>query len=1232
MGLPPGAEPRLHVLEARQAVAWQAAERNGSLTRDDGSHEDGSIAIPLEGPVQLGEPVQLRDQYAIPVTFTPQRQADGSIVLYDKVVVDVVFDEPARVTGWPVKDIHFRSVYESLLINERQSRNWRRPPPRPTRKIAQTGSSPVSGMIRVSVRAEGMYRVTAAELAEAGADLSGIDPARIRVLSGGGKTLGLATRVSDGVRLQEQPSIVEGGSDRKFSGDDAVVFYGEGPERWDWDRGRRDYYWRRNLYTRDNIYWIDLRSPTDAVRPEALSGSTGQAPSVVVDSHRQLLHEEDERTILRQIYGMNSGYDWYWESFNGNARNFPITMSHVVPDSAVDIRVGFWGWTSDTHSFEIAWNDSSLGTRGYAGSNANQIGVRARSGAFDGINILGLVHRSNSLTRLDWYEVEYLRYLDGSDGVLAFNWPSVTDGGPRVDAGTGAVTQFEMRGFAAKEGRPRVFVVSDELKEIVDFDYDEAAGSLVFQAGYDGEGRPPRYLAVQTPFMRRPSGLEVDTQQPLRDTTTGADDLIITHADFTDAAQRLADWRAADRRFGEPITTMVVDVQDIYDEFSGGLVDPMAIRSFVNHAYDHWAPRPAFVTLVGDGTYDYKNNSATSHPNWIPPYQDGESTYDEWYVRVEGEDRGPELAIGRLPVATAEEAEAVVDKIITYDRGEPIGPWQARVLLVADDLVNPAESGAYESYFLIDAERLARNMLPAGLDVTKLYIADYPLEGRTKPRARDEFIRLFNEGSLLLTYLGHGNPETLAHEQMFLLTRDLSSIDNGGRLPFMYTAASQVGVFDDPERQSMPEALLNMASGGVIGFISATRVGFHDSNVALARVFHTRMFHSGRDHVPVGLALMEAKIVTHPFMFLDKDVANVSRYSLMGDPTLRLARPPLNAQLDLPDTLEALQEARLEGRIVNGNGVLQAGYQGEALVRVFDSSAPADLDGLAYVQVGAPIYRGVADVVDGEFSALFRVPKDITYRASLGRASAFVTPEMDGSIQVAANSAFGSHEDIVLQGTAIGAEADDEGPQIEFGFKGQTGFRDGDFVASQPVLSTILSDASGINIAGETGHEIELVVDEKAYIVTDSYTSLAGDYRRGVLEAQLPPLEPGDHTIGLKAWDSYNNSTRVEATVRVAEAADAALSDLLFYPNPTPDGSGHFTYILSALAESAQLRVFALSGRLIDQVEAGAGFGYNQVAWEPPTNLAGGTYLFRLEISLTDGPRIEADGRLQVVP
>jgi len=1260
VGLPPEAEATLHVLESIEAPEWTVEEPQFTTAqiREDrlpGDQEPGDQPLgdqspdpsptteswtdlprdqALTGPVSLGGPVQMRDQYAIPVTFAPRQNADGSTTPYKRVVVDVVFDDPGAIAGWPTAKDHFESVYKAVLINEKQSRTWRRRQIR-TAKVAQTGISPVTGMIRLNVRSEGMYRVTADELLEAGADLAGVDPSRIRVLTGTGSTLGLATRVPNGIRLNEQPSDIDGGEDGVFSGDDAVIFYGVGAQRWDYDRSQRTNYWRRNLYTKDNVYFIDLHAANEAIRPTRRDGSIAQTPTVVVDAYRKRLHEEDERTILRQLYGMNSGYDWYWEPFSGNARVFPITMNNVVTSSPVSILAGFWGWTNTTHTFQVTWNGSSLGRRSYSGAGHARIAASAQLGPIEGINEFGLFHRTSRLTRLDWFEIEYLRHLDGSDGTLAFDWPELEDGGAQIDTSLGAITQFEMRGFAADEGTPQIYIVSAGLQQIVDFDYDAETGTLRFQDWYSGKGRPPRYVAVQTPFMRRPSELTVDTQQPLRETSIGADDIIVTHSDFYDAAQRLADWRASDRRFGDPISTMVVDVQDIYDDFSGGLVDPMAIRVFVNHAYDNWTPRPAFVTLVGDGTYDHKNNSGTSHTNWIPPYQDGESTYDEWYVRVEGEDRAPELAIGRLPVTSAAEAEALVDKIIAYDRGDTPGPWQGHMLLVADDLINPAEALAFESYFLLDAERLVRD-LPEDLDLTKLYIANYPLEGRIKPRARDEFIRLFNEGSLLLTYLGHGNPETLAHEQMFQLSRDLSSIDNGGRLPFMYTAASQVGVFDDPQRQSMPEVLLNLPTGGVIGFISATRVGFHDSNVLLAGNFHRQMFRSGRKHVPVGIGLLEAKILSHPFVFLSDDVANVSRYSLMGDPTLRLALPRLQAAIDVPDTLEALQEAQLTGRILNSSDQLQSDYDGEVLIRVFDSSASTDLDGLAYRQLGAPIFRGVAQVEAGVFSATFRVPKDITYRAKLGRASAYAVPTSGGSVDATGtldmSPAFGSKSGIVLQGTASGIEEDAIGPQIEIGFHDQTGFTEGDFISSQPVLAAILTDPSGINIAGETGHEIELEVDDVVSVVTNRYTSQDGDYRRGLLEVPLPALEPGEHSIRLKAWDSYNNSTTVRTTVRVAEAADAALSDVLFHPNPSTDGSGHFTYILSAPATAARLRVFTLSGRLVDQIDVDAGFGYNQVAFHPPVSLAGGTYLYRLEVDLEEGPKIDADGRLQVVP
>ena len=140
-------------------------------------------------------------------------------------------------------------------------------------------------------------------------------------------------------------------------------------------------------------------------------------------------------------------------------------------------------------------------------------------------------------------------------------------------------------------------------------------------------------------------------------------------------------------------------MQDIYDEFSGGLVDPAAIRNFLKHAAEHWDPAPFFVVLLGDGTYDYKNNSGSSPGNWIPPYQDRDSTYDEWFVRVAGDDPLPDMAIGRLTVQTQAEADLVVDKVIAYDRRPEAGLWQSRVLLIADDLRNFDNPGAVERWF-----------------------------------------------------------------------------------------------------------------------------------------------------------------------------------------------------------------------------------------------------------------------------------------------------------------------------------------------------------------------------------------------------------------------------------------------------------------------------------------------------------------------------------------------------
>ena len=923
------------------------------------------------------------------------------------------------------------------------------------------------------------------------------------------------------------------------------------------------------------------------------------------------IHEEAEQFVLHQLFSIKSGYTWYWEDFRGNARNFPVLVRQAVPEP-VAVRLGFIGIPETRPRFSVRWNEATIGTvtftfpeqlgdRRYAASDT----LWAALGAQEGLNHLGIFHSGNPC-RFDWYEVEYSRGFVAERGELLFTYPLT------------GTTEFRLAGFADEQ--PRVFEVSSGLAEVVDFAYDAQDGTVIFQ---DQPGDVPRQYAVGGPATwKRPVRIELDLPGNLTTGAWGADWVAIYHRDFRAAAERLAQWRAADDRFGRPLRTAAIDVQDIYDEFSGGLLDPTAIRNFLAYAAEHWDPAPMFVALIGDGSYDYKNNSSISQGNWIPAFQDGDSTYDEWYTRVVGGDLFPDMAIGRLAVQTATEADVVVDKIIDYDRAPEVGPWQSRMLLVADDLLNRDKPDRVESMFIIHSEEMAERVLPKDLNLIKLYIAQFPLEGQEKPRAREEFIRLFNKGSLILTYLGHGTYDRLSHEWMFFLSRDLDRLKNGGRLPLFFTAASQVGVFDDPVRISTPEALLLKEDGGVIGMICATRIGYHHTNVQLANQFYWQMYHTQREHVPIGLALTEAKQLLLPKYdpSTPKEFRNIQRYSLFGDPATRLAVPRFQVQIDVADSLSALGEVPIAGQVLDAAGEPATAYEGQVWLQAFDSSAQSDLEGFAYEQTGAPIFRGRFPVAEGRFRAAFRVPKDITYGGENGRISAYAWSD-------ASPTAFGSVSSIVLAGTAQGVEADVEGPEISLRFEGAKGTT----IPRQTVLLASIADPSGINITGETGHEIELAIDGELFTLTELYSVQGGDYRQGVIEFPLPELETGKREIRLKAWDNFNNSSHTTMTVNVADDGEgtASLTNVLFYPNPMR-ASGYFTYNLEDDMRAVQIEVFSLAGRLIEQLDGQTRAGYNQVLWTPPAGLANGAYIYRIEAERESGVAVAHRAVLQV--
>ena len=1153
--------------------------------------------LAFQGPAHLGAPGYLRDQRVANLTFGPTSIPGGRLQTYERVVVELEFAHNATVTNSPSGDRWGEEMYRGCLINYEQARKWRQ---RRTAPVMKQLSEQFGGpKVRMTVREQGMHRVTGEDLAELGIDLAEVDSGRLRVLYGAGLSLRV-TRSEEYSELREIPIVVEDGQDGSFDQDDYLLFYGESIQRWAYLNSRLRYV--RNNYTHDNVYWLDVKGVDAGLRASVRSGTPVAMDPQVPGHYRARIHAESENFIQLQSFGINSGYAWYWHNFRGNARNFNPVLYDVVVDEPVDLVLRMfaapnkWG-NYPENQFDVRWNGDSIAqisseiVPSFGGSY--EVG-----GVREGVNTIGLFHSGHG-ARLDWYEIVYSRRYVARDGALVFDSP--------VLEGT---AEYRLEGFIGE--RPRLFEFSERLTEIEDFEHDAEAGTLTFQDETTGDFH--RYTVAGPSHWKRPIRLELDAEDVLRSSANGADYIIITHKDFASAAERLAAWRGQDDRFGAPLIPMVVDIRDIYDEFSGGVLDPTAIRNFLTYAANNWSIKPSFINLFGDGTYDYKNNWGTSHENWIPPYQDGGSTYDEWYVRVNGDDPFPDMAIGRITVQSLEEADIVVDKLITYDREPEVGPWQNRALIVADDLSDPSLPGRLETYFLTDTELLVNSFLPKEMDLVKHYIAQFPLQGQSKPRAREEFIRLFNEGAVLFTYVGHGNPDVLAHEQMFVMSRDIERLQNKGRLPFTYLAASQVGVFDDPFLQSMPEALLSKRDGGVIGMISATRIGHHLSNMILANHFHEQMFMTDRAHVPVGLALIEAKALANGG---GNEVGqeNIQRYSLIGDPAMRLATPRYRIEIEVADTVRALQEVEASGRIFREDGSAATDFTGLGLVRAFDSTASTKLDHVSFLQPGTPIFRGIATIEGGRFGTSFRVPKDITYGGKLGRISVYAWSD-------SRPAASGSSADIVLAGTDPGAIADAIGPDIAIRFAGQQEQEGGILVSSNPMVVATISDPSGVNVTGETGHEISLFVDDVLVKVTNAFINDTGDYRTGRLEYRIPALDPGEHVIRLKAWDTFNNSSESEVEVRVGEADDAIITNLLFYPNPLDAGTGNFTFELSEPVTNLRIQVFSLGGRLVAELEATSVSGYNQVAWTPSPGLANGTYLYRVEIE-KDG----SDGR-----
>ena len=901
--------------------------------------------------------------------------------------------------------------------------------------------------------------------------------------------------------------------------------------------------------------------------------------------------------------------------------------------------------TSGIHRFSLYFNNEYFTSFSFSGNQlyTHEITTTLKLSA-SGYNNLKIQYNGDSQESqayVDWFEVQYRKqYFAEND----FLWFSQFEDGPQ---------KYRITNFSSNQ--IDVYDITDwqEIKLVTNTEITSGAVTFVDEnTGYPRH----QYIAVSAEGYQTSENIEQVAFANLRAFNAGADFVIITHDDFYQAVLPLQQQREEK----DNLKTGVVNISDIYNEFSWGLIDVTAIRDFIKFAFENWNPSPKYILLCGDGDYDYKNIKADADKNWLPPYETTElnenanRTSDDWFVMVSGNDSKPDLAIGRFPVQSAEETENVVEKILNYEnlpfmsQGESLflDDWRNVVTMVGDDELTSTATN--ETMHTRDAEIIIENYVPNSFEKEKIFLIEYPAEkdpstsGIMKPGATEALLRRINNGTLILNYVGHGAPPLWAHERVLKESRDFELIQNDNKLPLWLAATCDFGRFDDPLEQGFAEKLFAEKNRGGIAFLTSARVAYASDNTALNREFYTQLFNHEKPTERIGVALLKAKINNY-------SSTNDQKYHIFGDPAMRLAAPKYNAKISTiePDTLKALSEIKVTG-YVYGQDFDADNFQGKALLKVVDSRksktyVTQQQSKIYYIAPGNTIFKGTLSVNQGQFTGKFIVPKDISYGGNLGRISVYFADEQINGI--------GYRDSLSVGGTSF--LSDSEGPTINISFQGQN-FAEGNLVGEKSVLEVEIADSvSGVNIVGDIGHNITLVLDDienDKIVLTRYFNYFEGNFKAGKVvydfatykssskfeENSAGGLAAGNHKIAIKAWDNFNNSSVSSANFTVVSDDILEIRNILNFPNPFSSNTT-FTFVVSQ-ACNIKIKIYTLRGTLIQTLnDLSAVSGMNQIYWDgrdrDGDDLANGVYLYKIIASTTNQDKTlknEAIGKLVI--
>ena len=1207
--------------------------------------------------VEHDQPVYIRRQRALPIGVNPvfYDASTNEVVVATQIEVEVRFSGGADRSRRPATaevDTRWTDTFARMFVNPRQAREWKTPKPELTSTAGAVRTAP--GAVKLRVRETGVHKVLASTLVAAGFPVGqSVDNLRLYRRNYNETTL-TGGEVEIPVYVRESA----GGLDGIFDGSDLAIFYGL---RLHDDATQGD---PHEQYSATNTYWLE---PGDGVDMATRTPAPGVVSSDTTTASFQTSQYFEIDGYFNDFAPPTAG-DFYYQTSprTPGPIDFPFTLNSPAPGSTLSLNAELLGWNYDANfplrpvrlSLSNSKGELVLATDFHVNAKSKQTFTAAaipEANLSVGNNVFR-VARSSSSSRpnvdvlTNFVTVNYRALYRARGNTLRFNTASLAGDATITVTGLSSTNDYELFDITNAAAPVRCVTGPSHFTQV-------AAGyAFSFR-----ENVPSLRSFVLTPVSRMiaiaaadvvldaPSAIIGDPAE------NGIDVLVVSHASFLPGMQTWVSYRRA-----QGYRVLMVDVDDVYDEFNGGVQHARAIQRFTRHFFEHGDA--SALVLVGDASEDQKHLYSDSGANFVPTFNFSDAvlgnlidemiTTDRPYVKMPGPggvvDNFPDMIIGRLPVGTPTELEIVLTKTFDYESPDASEFWRKRMILVADDTYSQgiaAFGGSQFCYrgeegFKVGQEAVAQiieNSAPAGYDIVRFYLETYtqnfypctppgcnfddcagslPAMVFTRQNATERLMDEFNQGATLVAIQAHINRSTVTHERLLstesspggsITGRDHLRVANRGR-PWVifglgchfsdYTIAHEAaGGSNQPNGDAFSEQFLLDLDRGAVGTYGSTGYEFLSFNNTYMEETARVWFYEAPYDTLVNQTQAEWKFGQLMFLAETKIAGRGGEYVESVERYHILGDPLL--QIDAGPPAFAVN---VNGQPVNSGEVVTSGGEGDTLrvvATVTDENAihEFELEIAGQDMTDSLVVQPLTDP---------QLPHARQYRLSFVHK---LRPENYAIVLRAFQSPDTTAGDyhMAAEFTLLVESS------IEVSVNGRVVTSGG----SVPSTGNYRIDlAFPVFVEGS---EIAVLMDDTP-VTPFTLTNPSPEDSLSWIITFKKTLSPGPHTLRITAGPT------IEFTYQLVVSDEAGLADVLNYPNPMGKDGTNFMYSIESEITDGAIDIYTSSGKKVRRLEipiSGRLPGSNAVFWDgrdgAGDKLANGTYLYVIKVTQRGG-------------